>query len=55
MSVSFTDIDLSNLSLEQLQTLLKRIEQTLEIRRFEEGLNEAVQEYQGRDPRIIRL
>lgn len=55
MSGSLRDIDLSNLSLEQLRALLGRIESTLEIRRFEEGLNEAVREYRNRDPRVIRL
>lgn len=55
MSVSFSDIDLSTLSLEQLHALLERIEKNLEIRRFEAALNEAVQEYRGRDPRVIRF
>jgi len=55
MSGSVSDINLSTLSLEQLRDLLARIQHTLEIRHFEEGLNRAVQEYQDRDPRVIRL
>ena len=55
MSGFAPDIDLSNLDLEQLRALLAKIEQTLEVRRFEENLNRAVREYQGRDPNVIRL
>lgn len=55
MSVSAPDVDLSTLDLDQLRALLTKIENTLEIRRFEENLNRAVREYQDRDPNVIRL
>jgi hypothetical protein len=49
------DIDLTKMSLEDLRALVSNAEHVLELRRFEERLGKAVQEFASRDPRIIRL
>jgi hypothetical protein len=49
------DIDLTKMSLEDLRALLSKAEHILELRRFEEHLGKAVQEFASRDPSIIRL
>ncbi len=48
-------VDLSTMTLEELQKLAEQVQKTLEIRSFEEGLNQAVQEYKRRDPEVIRF
>lgn len=48
-------IDLSSLCLDELRHLVAKIERELEIRRFEEGLRKAVNDYQRRDPHVIHL
>ena len=47
-------IDLSSFSLEELRALLAKAQQQLEIRRFEEGVRQAVHEYRRRDGSVIR-
>ncbi len=48
-------IDLSQLTIEELQAFIAKIEQVLAVRRFEEGLTRAIREYQSRDPHVIRF
>lgn len=49
------NIDLNNMNPDELRILIAKVERELEVRRFEEGLQKAVREYQRRDPRIIHL
>lgn len=49
------NIDLSNMSADELRDLIKNVEKVLEIRSFEEGLQRAVNEYRRRDPNVIHL
>ncbi|HXH02945.1 MAG TPA: hypothetical protein VNN09_06430 [Candidatus Competibacteraceae bacterium] len=48
-------LDLSGLSVEELNELIARAKKLLDLREFEEGLRQAVQQYQSRDPRVIRI
>lgn len=49
------EIDLHGMNVDELRALVSRIERELEIRRFEEGLRQALRDYQRRDPQVIRL
>jgi len=49
------DIDMSRLSLDELKTLVAEAKRLLEVRRFEEGLRQAVDDYQSRSPEVIRF
>ena len=54
-SKRLTNIDLNNMTTDELRILIAKVERELEVRRFEEGLQKAVREYRRRDPRIIHL
>jgi len=47
--------DLSQMSPDELREIIRKAEQLLEIRRFEDGLQKAVTEYRRRDPNVIHL
>ena len=50
-----TEINLSEMRVDELEVLIAKIERELTTRQFEEGLRKALRDYQGRDPNVIRL
>ena len=48
-------IDLNSMSEEELREFIKHAKRILAIRRFEDEMQQAVNEFQNRDPRVIHL
>lgn len=49
------NVDVSKMSVEELKALVAKAEKIRELRRFEEGLRQAISEYQSRDSQVIRF
>ncbi len=48
-------LDLSSFSVDELNKLIRDAQRTLDLREFEKGLEQAVNQYRTRDQRVIRL
>ena len=54
-SLRHKEIDFNAMDVDELRTLISKIERELSIRQFEEDLRRALNDYQRRDPQVIRL
>lgn len=54
-SLHHKEIDFNAMDVDELRTLISKIERELSIRQFEEDLRRALNDYQRRDPQVIRL
>jgi hypothetical protein len=49
------EIDFNAMEVDELRALISKIERELSVRQFEDDLRRALNDYQRRDPQVIRL